>query len=340
MAKTLGGSGISVSAVGLGGIQFSKISPAAVKRVIHTGLDEGITFFETAYGYFDSEQKMGPALRGRRDGVVLASKSGARDGRTFTQHLHQSLRRLRTDMIDLYQLHGVDTEDALNQALGPGGAIAAARKAIQQGKVRSLGISSHSLDVSMKVLDMGVFESLQYPISLINTEVPRSGMLGKARRNRVGLIAMKPLGGGRIGSARLALGYIYRFRDVVPVVGVETPEQVRQLARLARRPPKLTDADFGKIREIRRTVGRTFCRACRYCEPCPQGIAIYRVLYLPIYIKQMGARQVLGAGVPDWLTKAAECTECGLCERRCPFGLSIIQGLKDSLALGRQGVRG
>lgn len=332
----LGKSGIAVSAVGLGGIQFSKISRQAVARIIGAAIDEGITFLETAHGYFDSEKKMGPALRGRRQAVILASKSSARDGKTFAHHLDESLRRLRTDVIDVYQLHGVDTDEALAQAMGVRGAVAAARKAIKQGKIRSLGISSHSLDVSLKALELDVFDSLQYPISLINTEIPRSGMIGRARRRNVGLIAMKPLGGGRIGSARLALGYIYRYRGVVPVVGVETPAQVRQLARLARRPPRLSPADMQAIRKIRRTIGTTFCRACRYCEPCPQGISIFRVLYLPIYLKQIGAGRVLARGIPAWLAKAAECTECGLCETRCPFHLSITTGLKRSLALARK----
>jgi len=332
----LGKSGISVSAVGLGGIQFSKISRADVAKAIRAAIDEGITFLETAYGYFDSEEKMGAALRGKRDAVILASKNSARDGKTFIRHLEESLRRLRTEMIDVYQLHGVDSEDSLAGAMARRGAVAAAQKALRQGKIRSLGITSHSLDICLKALEVEAFDSIQYPISLINTEVPRSGMLSRARERKVGLIAMKPLGGGRIDSARLALGYIYRYRDVVPVVGVETPAQVRQLARLARKPPRLAPADFEKIRKIRRTIGTTFCRACRYCEPCPEGISIFRVLYLPIYLKQMGTKRILAGELPGWLAAAEKCTECRLCERRCPFGLHITDGLKHSLALARR----
>jgi len=329
----LGKSGISVSVVGLGGIQFSKITKAQVAKVIHTALDLGINFLETAYGYSGSEEKIGATLRGKRKGLVLASKTGDRDGKTFTRHLHESLKRLRTDVIDIYQLHGVDSAESLSQALGRRGAVNAAQKAIRQGKIRSLGITSHSLDLSLKAVNLDVFDSLQYPISLINTEVPRSGLLGKARKRNVGLIAMKPLGGGRIDNPRLALGYIYRYRRVVPVVGVETPGQVRQIAQIAENPPRLTSRDFAAIRKIRQTLGTTFCRACRYCEPCPREISIFRVLYLPVYIKQMGAKQILKGGVPDWLSKAADCIECRLCESRCPFHLHIVDGLKDSLAL-------
>ena len=332
----LGKSGIRVSALGLGGIQFSKIAKAETATVIHTAIDLGIDFLETAHGYFDSEEKIGAALRGRRRGLVLASKSGARDGKTFTQHLDESLKRLRTDTIDIYQLHGVDSEESLHQAMARRGAVRAAEKAVRQGKIRSLGITSHSLVLSLKALEMGIFDSLQYPISLINTEVPRSGLLGKARRHHVGLIAMKPLGGGRIDQAKLALGYIYRYRGVVPVVGVETPRQVQELARIAERPPRLSSQDRTAIKRIRREIGKTFCRACRYCEPCPQGISIFRVLYFPVYVKQMGAARVLADGLPDYLVKATTCTECRLCEGRCPFRLHIVDGLKESLALARR----
>ncbi len=366
---TLGRSGLRVSALGLGGIQFSKISRAEVARVVGAALDRGIDFLETAHGYFDSEAKIGAALGRRRGRVVLASKNSARDGASFTRQLEESLRRLRTDVIDLYQLHGVDSQEALAESLRPRGAVAAAQKALRQGKIRSLGITSHSLALSLRAVEMEAFESLQYPISLINTEVARSGLLGEARRRGVGLIAMKPLGGGRLANPALALGYIYRFRGVVPVVGVETPAQVAQLARIARRPPRLGPAEFEKIRQIRRTVGTTFCRACRYCEPCPQGISIFRVLYFPVYVKQMGARRVLKSGrrpesrraavedlrLPDYLARAGQCVEsrsprpgafgsrprslCRLCERRCPFHLRIVDGLKDSLALGQRLLR-
>ncbi len=333
---TLGRTGFTVSAVGLGGIQFSKITKRETARVIGTAREHGINFFETAYGYFDSEEKVGFGLRGRRDGAILASKTGARDGKTFAAHIDESLRRLRTDMIDIYQFHGVDSREALDQVMRRRGPFDAANKAVRQGKVRSLGISSHSLELCLHVLKLDLFDSIQYPISLINTEVPRSGLLGQARRKNVGLIAMKPLGGGRITNARLALGYIYRHPRVVPVVGVETPDQVRQLARIASKPPRLGPRDFERIKRIRNTVGTTFCRVCRYCEPCPEGIPIYRVLYFPIYIKQLGAKHCVKNGVPDWLEKASHCIECYKGEARCPSHLHIVDGLKANLALARR----
>ena len=332
----LGKSAIRVSAVGLGGIQFSKISREQTERVIAAGLDLGINFIETASGYFDSEEKIGCALRGTREGVVLATKSTARDAKTFAEHIDRSLERLKTDVIDIYQFHGVDSVQDLRKCLGPSGPYGAAERAVRQGKIRSIGLTSHSLKICLRAVRMGSFDTIQYPISLINTEVERSGLLGRARRMKVGLIAMKPLGGGRLGNARLALGYIYRHPGIVPVVGVETPEQVRELARIAHRPPRMGVREYEVLKRIRREVGKTFCRACRYCEPCPQGISIFPCLYFPVYVSQMGAERILKKGVPDYLEQSEKCTGCRLCEQRCPFHLHVVEGLKDNLALARR----
>lgn len=332
---TLGKSGLVVSAMGLGSVQFSKISRRQVGRIISTGLDLGVNFIETASVYFDSEEKIGAVMGKRRDEIVLASKSPPYPAKQFGETIDLSLKRLRTDRIDLYQLHGVDSIEALDRALGPDGSVEAAKKALEQGKILSLGISTHKLEVYVKMAKLGLFDTIQLPISMLHTEVPRCGFLGQARKNNVGIIAMKPMGGGRITDPRLALGYIYRYRQVVPVIGTETPEQVAQLVRLMQHPPKLGPKDFEKIAKIRQTIGSTWCRSCRYCEPCPQGISIYEVLYMQVGVIQQGGRKYLGKTMPKWLKQAEKCVGCGLCETRCPFNLHIIDGLKQSLAIGR-----
>ena len=324
----LGRTGAMVSSFGLGGIQFSKITQTEVTRTIRRALELGVNFLETAHGYFDSEGKIGAAMEGRWAGMVLATKTGPGEPKTVMEHLHESLRRLRTEYIHLYQMHGVDREEG----------HASARRCMEDalldakadGKIGAVGVTTHSLDLAMKMVEDDVFDSIQLPISFINQEVVERGLIEAAAQRDVGLIAMKPLGGGRLGDPRLCLGYIYELKNVVPVVGVETPEQVEQLVHITEHPQTLTEADRRRMQEIEAEVGKYFCRACNYCQPCPEEIPIYRVLYFPVYIKQMGVERVLSSGTVQVVQDSERCVECGECEERCPFGLSIVAGLKRS----------
>ena len=324
----LGRTGAMVSPFGLGGVQFSKITQEEVTRTIRRALELEVNFLETAHGYFDSEEKIGTAMEGRWEGMVLATKTGPSEPKTVMDHLHESLRRLRTDTIHLYQMHGVDREEG----------YASARRCLEEallhakaeGKIGAVGVTTHSLDLAVKMLEDDVFDSIQLPISFINHEVLERGFIEAAAQRDVGLIAMKPMGGGRLGDPRLCLGYIYALENVVPVVGVERPEQVEQLVHITEHPPRLTEADRRRMKEIQEEVGKYFCRACNYCQPCPEEIPIYRVLYFPVYIKQMGVERILSSGTVQVVQESERCVECGQCEERCPFGLSIIEGLKRS----------
>jgi hypothetical protein len=328
-----GNTGLSFSAVGLGGIQFSKISAEQVKALIDRARARGINWIETAHGYFDSEEKIGAALDGAWNGLHIISKCGNRDAEGFRARVEESLARLRCDHFDLYQFHGVDKAEDWERLNAPGGALDLARALRRDGVIRHLGVSTHSIELAETMVEADWLESIQIPISFITREFENSPLLPRAQARGLGMLAMKPFGGGRLGSARLCLGYIYRLPGVLPVVGVEEPWQVDDLADNAENPPVLTADDDAEMERIRQDLGKYFCRVCRYCEPCPQEISIYTVLYFPVYIKQMGAERVIGNGEPGYLTKARDCTECRQCETRCPFGLKIPDGLKASLAL-------
>jgi len=336
-----GNTGLRLSAVGLGGIQFSKISGEQVKALIDRARARGINWIETAYGYFDSEEKIGAAMNGAWDGLHIISKNGNRDAEGFRARLEESRKRLRCDHFDLFQFHGVDNQADWERLHALGGALAEARALQRDGVIRHLGVTTHSLELAEKMVarpsatevEADWLESIQIPISFINREFENSPLLPRAQARGLGMLAMKPFGGGRLGSARLCLGYIYGLPGVFPVVGVEALWQIDDLADTADAPPVLTAEDEAEMERIRQDLGRYFCRACRYCEPCPREISIYAVLYFPVYIKQMGADRIIGSGEPGYLAKARECTECRQCEIRCPFGLKISDGLKASLAL-------
>jgi len=324
---------LKVSRLGLGGIQFSKISVEETCRIIHYACDLGINFIETARGYFDSEEKIGRAIKGIRNGLVLASKAGGKNADNFAESINQSLKAFCTDHIDIYQFHGVDREEDLDGIMGPGGALEVAEKAIRQGKIGHIALSTHSLEIARKIVEEETFSSIQLPISFINYEVEESGILEQAAEKGIAMLAMKPFGGGRLENARLCLGYVYSLPDVVPLIGVDNVEQVDELVRLTDEEIVFDKQDLREIERIKRTVGTRFCRACRYCEPCPEGISIYGVLYFPVYLKQLGLEKVLSGSAPQKVEKSNDCTECGKCEERCPFDLSIIEGMKYSRQL-------
>lgn len=325
---SLGKSGLVVTRVGLGGIQLAKVSKQEAVRVICTGLDLGVNFVETARGYWDSEEKIGQAIRGRREQIVIATKAGATSAEAMCQQIDQSLEALGTDYIDLYQFHGCDRRETYEQIIGPGGAVEGLERAKQAGKIRAIGFSSHQPELALEMMEYKVFVSAQLPISFMNLENHEKGLFERADQHDMGLIAMKPFGGGRLDNARLCMGYILSLRNVVAVVGVDRVDHVRQLVDLAEHPPVLDDEDRKEMERIRNELGTGFCRACNYCQPCPQKIKIYQILWLPVYLAQMGPGRVLTKEKIEMLRHGQSCTECRECEERCPFDLKIIDGLK------------
>jgi aryl-alcohol dehydrogenase-like predicted oxidoreductase len=127
----LGKTGLAVSRVGFGGIPIQRLTEDEAVRVVQRCLDLGVTFIDTANSYTTSEERIGKAVAGRREQVVIATKSGGKDKQTALEHLELSLQRLNTDAIDLWQFHGVSTFEAYEQILGSGGAMEAAQSPIR-----------------------------------------------------------------------------------------------------------------------------------------------------------------------------------------------------------------
>jgi len=323
----LGKTGLEVTRLGLGGIQITKITEADAVRVIKTGLDLGITFLETGRGYGDSEEKMGKAIKGNRSNVVIITKSPANDAKEMLEKIHQSLKAFGTDYIDLYQYHGCDKRETYEKIIAPGGVLEGLEKAKQAGKIRAIGFSSHQLDLALQIIEDDFFASAQLPISFMNVENHEKGLFACAKRKDLGLIAMKPFGGGRLGNARLCMGYVLGLEGVVAAVGVDSADHVRELVELAENPPLLDENDRREMEKIRRELGTGFCRACNYCQPCPEDIKISPILWLPVYIAQMGLEKTLTKDTIEMVRHSENCIQCRECEQRCPFNLQIVDTL-------------
>jgi predicted aldo/keto reductase-like oxidoreductase len=327
----LGRTGLTVSRVGFGGIPIQRLTDDEALRVMRRCLDLGVTLLDTATGYTTSEERIGKAIAGRRAELVIATKTPARDKATALQHLELSLKRLNTDYIDLWQLHNVSTPEVYGQVLGPAGAMEAAREALRAGKIRHIGMSSHSLDMALKAVPSGLFETIQFPFNFVTDEAAKE-LLPLARTHDVGFIAMKPFAGGMLNNARVALKHLLQFENVVPDPGIQTVEEIEEIAGIVGGSWELTPGDAREMERIRVEMEPRFCRRCDYCQPCPQKVQISTAVNLQSFWKRFPPQRFFTGFVADAVAGARRCADCGECEGRCPYHLPIREMLTENLA--------
>lgn len=320
----LGKTGLEVSRIGIGGIPIGRPAEAEAIKVIQRALDLGVNFIDTAWRYGDSEERIGKAIAGRREWVIIATKTytkgkGDKAKATALEQLEESLKSFNTDYIDLWQFHGIDTFEEYEQVLKPNGAMEAAQEALQAGRIRHIGISGHSLEVALEAVRSGHFETIQFPFNFVNND-PANELVPLACEHDVGFIAMKPLAGGQLKDANLAIKYLLQFDNVVPDPGIQKVEEVEEIVNIINGSWELTPQERQKMEDIRAALGRRFCQWCNYCMPCPQEVDIPCL---------MNARAIdnYGDDFVDWVAKAVEsgrnCVQCGECEEKCPFHLPI-----------------
>lgn len=332
---TLGKSGLEVSAVGFGGIPIMRVSEEEAAATIHRALELGVNFIDTAAGYADSQRKIGKAIAGRRERLVLASKSGSKTADGIGADIDRARGELGVDCIDLYQLHGVNSRDDWEKVSAPGGALEGLLAARDAGHVGHVGYSSHSLEVALELAEHEAFETVQFPFNLVTHE-PAGELIPRVRRRGLGFIVMKPMCGGQYDDAELAFKFLNAYPDLVPIPGIERAEEIEQIARVVESGAVLEGEEQGRARRIAADLGKQFCRRCGYCEPCPEGIPITVGMILESLAKRMPAERVAGGPGQRIAETVPNCTECGQCEEQCPYDLPIIQTLKRSGELARR----
>jgi len=326
----LGKTNMMVTRLGFGGIPIQRLTEEDAVSVVRKCLDLRITYIDTANAYTTSEERIGKAIAGRRKGLILATKSGARDREGIEKHLNLSLQRLGVDYIDLYQFHGVSTFDDLEKVLDPKGPWAAVEDALKAGKIRHIGITSHSMDVAKEAVKTDRFETIMFPFNFITSE-PAEELIPLAKEHDVGFIVMKPLAGGLLDNATIAFKYLLQFPDVVTIPGIEQNREIEEIARLYSEPKKMTEAEITEMQRMKDELGTKFCRRCEYCQPCIQEIPISTVMNITSFVKRMPPERVFTGGIATAMERAATCTECGDCEERCPYHLSIREVIADNV---------
>ena len=325
---TLGKTGLNISRLGFGGIPIQKVDAATTKELIKAMLEKGINYIDTARGYTVSEEYLGEALEGVRDRFVLATKSMARTKEAMASDINTSLNNLKTDYIDIYQIHNPSIEQ-LEQVMAPGGALEALYEAKETGKIGHLGLTAHTMEVFEKAISLEWVETIMFPYNIVETQGEE--LMRKCTEKNIGFIVMKPLAGGAIDDPELALRFICHNPDVSVVIpGMYDLKEIDQNLAAVENTAPLSDAEFKKIDKLRAQLGTNFCRRCNYCQPCAIGINISQIFILQGYFDRYGLKDWAKDRYNTLPVKAKECIECGACESRCPYNLPIRQMLKDA----------
>lgn len=317
--RKLGKTNILVKEIGCGGIPIQRVSQSVVNQMIDVMIEQGINFIDTARGYSNSEELLGNALKNKRNYFYLATKSMARTYYSMKKDIEISLKNLQTDYIDLYQLHNVGINDDYL------GALDALQEAKSEGKIKHIGMTTHSLEMLKKIVEDNIFETIQFPYNIVETQAEK--IFEEANKKNIGIIVMKPLAGGAIKDCAVGLKFVLQNENISVVIpGMESTSQILQNISVIGK--KITEEDFIEIKRIRGILQNDFCRRCGYCMPCPQGINIPFSFLCEGYYTRYNLKEWAISRYDSMPIKASSCIECKICEKKCPYNIKISEKLK------------
>ncbi len=321
--KILGRTGLSVKVIGFGGIPIQRVTEEEAIKVVRRCYDLGINYFDTARVYTVSEERIGKALEDVRDQVCIATKSLFRQKNEVLEDLETSLKNLRTDWIDVYQLHNISSIEVWKKVIAPNGALEALYKARDKGKILHLGVTSHNPKFLTEIVKEDIFETIQIPFNYLTT-LETEELLDLCHKMNVGTVIMKPLGGGALSNANVALKFILKNKNVdIVIPGMMNVSEVEENITIDSDPYTLCTEEMNLIENDRAELGSQFCRTCDYCQPCPQEINISFVLTSETFLKRVGWSPRFEKLFQEAKAKIPTCIECGDCESRCPYHLPI-----------------
>lgn len=314
---TLGRTGITVNKNGFGALPIQRIGKEAAVKLVRKAYEAGITFFDTARWYTDSEIKLGEAFEGMREKVYIATKTGAKTPEEFWEDLHTSLDNLKTDYIDIYQFHN----PAFCPVPGDGsGLYEAMSEAKKQGKVRHIGITNHRLSVAREAVESGLYETLQFPFCYLTGE-KELALVEKCKDAEMGFIAMKALSGGLITNSAAAYAFQVQYDNVLPIWGVQRESELEEFISYIENPPVMTEELRALIKRDRAELAGEFCRGCGYCMPCPVGIEINTCARMSLLLRRSPSETQLSAAGQAMMKKIEDCLHCNKCKSKCPYNL-------------------
>ena len=320
----LGKTGIEAPQNGFGALPIQRVTKAEAVKLLRTALEGGMTYFDTARAYSDSEEKIGAAFEGMRDDLFIATKTHSTTPEGFWKDLETSLKNLRTDHIDLYQFHCV------NQCWEPGdgsGMYECMVEAKKQGKILHIGVTAHKLQVAFDCVASGLYETMQFPFSYLSSEKEQA-LVQKCREAGMGFIAMKGLAGGLITDSRAAMAFMSQYDNVMPIWGVQREKELAEWLSYMKDTPEMTSEIEAFIHREREALAGDFCRGCGYCMPCPAGIMINQCARMSLLLRRAPSKAWLTPEMQAEMKKIEGCLNCRQCAKKCPYELDTPELLR------------
>ncbi|MDW7659164.1 MAG: aldo/keto reductase [Bacillota bacterium] len=368
-----GKTGVNISALGFGAMRLPTTSingqtvydTEAGIQIIRRAFELGVNYVDTAPYYCSGESEIivGQALKGWRDKILLSTKNPVENssGADWRRRLEKSLTKLSTDSIDFYHMWGISWKAFEEEINVPDGPLEAAVKAKQEGLIKHISFSFHDKPENMiRLVDTGCFESVLCQYNLLDRANEEA--IAHAHAKGLGVVIMGPVGGGRLGapsetiekmlpgkrlsSAEIALRFVLTNPHVsCALSGMGSKQMVEENAAVASDDSPLRPDEVERIKvsmEENKKMADLYCTGCNYCMPCPFDVNIplnFQIMnYHRVYgLTQYAREQYKAIGTKDWLKgkNAAACTECGVCEEKCPQKIQIRKQLKETAeALG------
>jgi predicted aldo/keto reductase-like oxidoreductase len=323
---TLGKTGITAPQNGFGALPIQRVSEDEAVKILRKAYEGGMTYFDTARAYTDSEVKLGKAFSeaGLRDKLFIATKTAATTPEGFWSDLETSLKNLQTDYIDLYQFHMV------SQCYRPGdgtGMYECMLKAKDEGKIRHIGVTAHKLMVAKECIESDLYETMQFPLSYLSSE-KEIELVKMCKDHNMGYIAMKGLAGGLINRSDAAMAFMTQFDNVMPIWGVQREKELDEWLSYFDNTPEMTDEISSFIEKEKTELAGDFCRGCGYCLPCPMGIKINNCARMSLMIRRAPSESWLSKEWQAEMAKIDTCINCRACTKKCPYELSTPELLK------------
>ena len=316
----LGKTDLVVNKNGFGCLPIQRITKAEAVYLLQKAFDHGINYYDTARAYSDSEEKLGEAFRYVREKIVISTKTAAKTAEAFWKDLDESLRKLKTDYIDIYQFH---TPDFCPRPGDESGLYDAMLEAKAQGKIRHIGITNHKITVANDAVASGLYETMQFPFSYLASKKELK-LVADCKEADMGFIAMKGLSGGLISNSACAYAFMNQpqFAHVAPIWGMQREQELDEFLAHGECPPVLDEELQAIIEHDVKQLSGNFCRGCGYCMPCPAGIEINNCARMSLMLRRAPQAGWLSKEWQEKMAKIENCLHCNACMKKCPYELN------------------